>query len=355
MARTTNTAPGRRRRHRRAALWALALILGGGLLLPLTGYLYVAVTPAAAQPVGDTNPRANFWRAVRQGNEGYSAVAGPESGVLIENGGQNWRQLRNGLVANVGGWVLFLTLCAIMIFFQFRGRVDLVKGRSGERVLRWNGWERFVHWYTAILFLILAATGMSLLFGRALMIPLFGYAGFAAWAGLAKGLHNITGPAFAIGVVLMIATWIKDNLPKPEDLAWFAKGGGIIGRAHPDAGRMNGGEKAWFWFIVLAGGASIVTGFIMDFPNYDQSRSTMQISNLIHGALSLLWVAGWFGHAFIGTIGSEGSLEGMTTGYVDRNWAEQHHNLWLAELEAEPQAEGEKAGEEDAVGGEQPA
>ncbi len=344
-----------RARYRRMALWALLLMVGGGLLLPLTGYLYVAVQPAHAQAVGEHNPRANYWRAVREGNAGYSAVRGDERGVLIQNGGQNWRQLRNGLVANFGGWLLFLTLCAIMIFFQFRGRVNLVHGRSGERVKRWNAGERFVHWYTAILFMVLAATGMSMLFGRELMIPLFGYAGFAAWAGLAKGLHNISGPAFAVGVVLMIVMWARHNLPKPEDFAWFAKGGGIIGRGHPDAGRMNGGEKGWFWFIVVAGGASMVTGFVMNFPNLGAERGTMQTANLVHGVLSLLWVAGWFGHAFIGTIGSEGSLEGMTTGYVDRNWAVQHHNLWVDELDATAAGGGVADDEEPTVVKEQPA
>ena len=53
---------------------------------------------------------------------------------------------------------------------------------------------------------------------------------------------------------------------------------------------------------------------------------------LIHGATSMAWIALWFGHAYIGTLGSEGSLEGMTTGYVDENWAKQHHNLWHDEV-----------------------
>ena len=58
----------------------------------------------------------------------------------------------------------------------------------------------------------------------------------------------------------------------------------------------------------------------------------------------MTWVAVWFGHAYIGSVGSEGSLEGMTSGYVDENWARQHHNLWVQELEA--------AGDKPARGGE---
>ena len=58
----------------------------------------------------------------------------------------------------------------------------------------------------------------------------------------------------------------------------------------------------------------------------------MQLSNVIHGVCALLWIAFWVGHAYIGTIGSEGSLEAMTTGYVDVNWAKQHHDLWYDEI-----------------------
>ena len=58
----------------------------------------------------------------------------------------------------------------------------------------------------------------------------------------------------------------------------------------------------------------------------------MQLSNVIHGASALLWIAFWMGHAYIGTIGSEGSLEAMTTGYVDVNWAKQHHDRWYEEI-----------------------
>ena len=34
------------------------------------------------------------------------------------------------------------------------------------------------------------------------------------------------------------------------------------------------------------------------------------------------------GHIYIGTIGSQGSIDGMKTGYVDATWAKEHHELW---------------------------
>jgi formate dehydrogenase subunit gamma len=323
---------GRRRRYRRIALWSLFLMLSLSMLLPLGGYVYVGIKDAQAQGVQQTNPRANYWRAVREGNTGYTAVPGAEAGVLIQDGGHNWRQIRNGYVANYGGWLVFLVLFAILLFFAKKGPIPIEKGRSGRKVKRWNGFERTVHWCTATMFIILAITGMSMLFGRAVLIPLMGPKGFAAWADIAIGLHNNVGPVFGAFVVILIAMLIRHNIPNSIDVKWFKTGGGIVGNAHPDSEFANGGEKFWFWFICTVGLASIVAGLVMNFPNWDFTREQMQIANVIHGICGMLWVLLWFGHAYIGSVGSEGSLEGMTSGYVDENWAEQHHNLWLAEV-----------------------
>lgn len=337
MAKTENTIRNARaRRYRRITLWSIAIILVGAMVLPLGSYVYTGIQAAQAQAVEDSNPRANFWRAVREGDQGYTAVEGQEANVLMQNGGQNWRQYRNRLLANYGGWALFVLAIVILVFFGLRGRVEVSAGRSGVLIKRWTAWERFVHWYTATLFVVLAITGLSLLFGRAVLIPLLGPEGFAAWADMAKGLHNISGPAFAIGVVVMIIMWIPNNLPSKGDGEWLSKGGGMFSHdSHPPAGKANAGEKIWFWIICTVGLAAVVTGFILDFPNYGQTRETMQLSNIIHGVAALVWIGVWFGHAYLGTIGTEGALEGMTTGYVDANWAKQHHNLWYDEVRSE--------------------
>lgn len=331
------TTGERKRRYRRIAVMTMVLMVSLAMLLPLGGYLYVGLQDANAQAVEETNPRANFWRAVRESSSGYTAVKGQETGVLIQDG-QNWRQIRNGYIANYGGWALLLVLILIATFLLIRGRISIEGGRSGDKVKRWNGFERFVHWTTATLFFILTVTGLSMLFGRAVLIPLMGPKGFAAWADLAISAHNFLGPWFGAFVVVMIAMWIRHNIPTATDLQWFKKGGGIVGKGHPDAGFMNGGEKVWFWFIATAGLVVIATGLVLDFPNWGFTRDQMQLSNMIHAVGAIAWICLWFGHAYIGSIGTEGALEGMTSGYVDRNWAAQHHNLWLAEVEGKAPA-----------------
>ena len=357
MTRNKNLTPERRRRYWRITLASVVLMVVGAMVLPLAGYVYVGLSDAYAQGSGaqDENPRANYWRAVREGesrvtqdgaNLNYSSVTGRpmpgsdavwlnrEADNLINGAGQNWRQIRNRVVAVYGGWILFGLIVVTLLFYVIRGRVDLEGGASGVKVLRWTAWERFVHWVTAVSFVVLAVTGLSLLFGRTILIPLMGPEGFSIWAAMAMGLHEFVGPwIFTPGVALMIGMWLVNNLPEKGDVEWWIKGGGIIGSSHPSSGRLNSGEKLWFWFIATFGVACIVTGVILAFPvEWAQTRSTMQLSSVIHGVSALLWVAFWMGHAYIGTIGSEGSLEAMTTGYVDVNWAKQHHDRWYEEV-----------------------
>jgi formate dehydrogenase subunit gamma len=353
MPATPNTAWPRRRRM---MLVSIVVIVLGAVLFPLTGYLYVAAsealaqqqtkpeTPAAADQ--QSNPRANYWRAVRQGYDGYTAASGPyTTDVLIQNGGQNWRQLRNQAVTNFSAWALAIVAGAIGLFALIRGRVRLDGARSGRTVERWNMQERVLHWFTATLFIVLAITGLSLLFGRAVLIPTLGYAGFSAYATVAYALHNYLGPFFVVGVALEIIAWFKDALPEASDTEWLRRAGGFFGKGeHPSAGRINAGEKyVTYWIgLVLLGGAVSVTGILLDFAYFGLSREAMQLSNVIHALASVLWLSLMFGHIYLGAWGVEGALDGMVSGRVSVEWAKAHHDLWYEREGRRTEEAGEK-------------
>ena len=320
--------------HNTAYKVLLCSILLIGLLalaLPFSGQ-WLSHSARAQDAAEQINERANFWRAVRQGVEGYTAVQGPEANVLIQNGGQNWRYLRSEVIVRYGGYVILGMIGLIAVFFILFGRVKLVNGRENMTVERWSLFDRTLHWYTAILFIILSLTGLSLLFGRELLIPYIGKDAFAAYAQIAKDIHNYLGPFFAAGLVLELLKWLRHNIPRWVDIVWFFKGGGIIGRAHPSAGRMNGGEKIWYWILFFVGLALVISGFVLDFPGYGQTRADMQLAQLVHAAGAIVLIAVALGHIYIGTLGTEGALEGMVTGRVDTEWAKQHHDLWYDEL-----------------------
>lgn len=319
-------------KRKKMMLWTGILMLVAILTLPLMGYLATGSVEAEGTSEA-TNPRADTWRQVRQGNEGYSAVKGRETDELIQSSGENWRQLRNGPMATYGSWLLGFVLIAISVFYIARGRVELSHPRTGKTVQRWTLNERRLHWTTAVLFIVLGITGLSLLYGRIVLIPLLGHEGFGLYANIAKYTHNILGPIFMLALFTILVLFFKHNFFNKVDIEWFKAFGGMVGDKHPSAGRMNGGEKVWYWTLATAGVALCVSGLVLDFPNFGQEREVIQLAHLIHLITALILVAFSFGHIYIGTIGTEGALEGMTGGQVDVAWAEQHHDLWLKEVQ----------------------
>ena len=102
---------------------------------------------------------------------------------------------------------------------------------------------------------------------------------------------------------------------------------------HAPAGRANAGEKVWFWFIATVGLLGVgISGLVLDFPNFGQTRETMQTANVIHAALAVLWIALWFGHMYLGTIGVRGAFTGMARGVVDEQWMREHHDVWYEDM-----------------------
>lgn len=311
----------------------------GALLLLLTALtLIVVMTPAevsAAQQRNEASeqiPGAGLWRDVRQGISGFTNSPDSEHGNLINSSGEDWRQTRNGPLASYGRWIMGLAVLAIGIIFLIRGRIRLDHGFSGKTVERWTSADRVIHWFVAILFVVLGLTGLTFLYGKAVLLPVMGKGAFAAWSALSKTLHNYGGPLFVAGLILMIVKWLRHNGFGKVDVIWLAKGGGLLTKAHPSAGYLNAGEKLWFWLVVFGGLGVSITGLILDFPNFDQTRETMQLTSILHAIFALTLVAVFLGHVYIATLGTVGALEGMVYGHVDVEWAKQHHDLWYQEV-----------------------
>jgi formate dehydrogenase subunit gamma len=150
-------------------------------------------------------------------------------------------------------------------------------------------------------------------------------------AQVAKYVHNFVGFSFMTGLFLIVALWIKDNIPERVDIDWLKQGGGFIKSKHAPAGRFNAGEKMVFWLALGAGAAVIVSGLLLLFPFYVANIAGMQIAQVIHAIVAVLFIALILAHIYIGTVGMEGAFEAMGTGEVDLNWAREHHDLWLAE------------------------
>jgi len=309
-------------------------VLGALLVLLLAGVLYWQASGADI-----SNPRGNFWRVVRHGIPAYSSTPAQGHTRLIVNSGENWREIRNGLIMRGSQWILALALIGAGLFYLIVGQDKLEKPRSGVKIERFTLGERVLHWSIAVLFIIMGITGLSLLLGRLALIPIFGHPVVSGYLEISKVLHNYCGPLLLIGILLVSLIWAHHNIPRKFDLQWFKNMGGMIGHSpRPHAGKVNAGEKGWFWLVVIFGIGVGITGVLLDFPIWGQSRFTMQLSHVIHATVAVLFVTCSLGHIYVGTIGSEGVFEAMWTGSVDAVWAQQHADLWYQEKMQEAKA-----------------
>jgi len=178
---------------------------------------------------------------------------------------------------------------------------------------------------------VLGISGLNLTFGKRLLLPLIGNDAFSAFSQAAKYAHNFTSFPFVLGLVLIVAIFIKDNIPDKIDIEWLKQGGGFIKSKHAPARRFNAGEKLVFWGALGAGAAVSVSGYFLLFPFYVTNIAGMQIAQVVHSVIAIPFVALILGHIYIGPLGMEGAFEAMGTGEVDFNWPKEHHDLRLEE------------------------
>lgn len=303
------------------------------------------------------------WEALRFGTADVTVSAGGDPArVLMQDAGMWWRGFREGPLSYWGGMSLLATLGLLAVFFLLRGRIRISHGKAGVTITRFNAVERFGHWLLAGSFILLGLTGLITLFGRKGLIPWMGKDAYATLAAGSKWIHNNVSWAFILGLVLVFVFWVIHNLPSRHDLVWFAKGGGIVGKAHPPARKFNAGQKIVFWAVIILGASVAASGLSLLFPfqlpmfaktfvllndigapgwvgleplpTRLSPHEEMQFAQLWHSMVAFAMMVVILAHIYIGTIGMEGAYDAMGSGEVDLNWAKEHHSLWVEEVEA---------------------
>ncbi|MDB5512852.1 MAG: formate dehydrogenase, gamma subunit [Enterovirga sp.] len=281
--------------------------------------------------------------------QGRVSIPDAKAATLEQPQGRDWRQFREGWLPWIGALAVLGMLLALFAFYFTKGRIRLDHTEeSGTKIQRFNAFERFTHWLTASSFIVLALTGLNYIFGKRLLMPLIGPDAFATLSQWGKYAHNFLAWPFMLGIIFMIVVWLKDNIPNRVDVAWVKAGGGFLGDAHPSAYRFNAGQKVVFWLVMICGIAMSVTGIIMLFPFSATDINGMQITQVVHALIGVLFIAAILAHIYIGSLGMEGAYDAMGSGEVDLAWARRHHDLWVQQQEAKT-ASGPQIGSRGAV------
>jgi len=349
---------------------AVGILLALGLLASAPAQQHPsAADPANGPPAGfvappeplpnDTNAaraksqpgnNAPFWRSVRNSGEqqGVTTLPGAELGTLIQrfvqypgsrftNAGEAWREVRNRWLIPYGGSLLLIVIGAIAFYHWRHGPLGGKHADNGRTIERFTPFERSAHWANAIAFVILAVSGLVMAFGKFFLVPVLGRALFGWLTYALKTAHNLAGPLFAVSLLIVFFTFLRDEMPRKGDLDWIRRGGGMFGGEEVPSHRFNAGEKLIFWGgLVFLGAIVVGSGLVLDklLPGLNYLRADMQVAQMVHATATILMMAMLLGHIYLGTIGMKGAYRAMRHGYVDEAWAHEHHDLWLQDIKA---------------------
>jgi formate dehydrogenase subunit gamma len=312
--------------------------------------------PNVVAPERPGNYDIELWKKVREGLQGQVSIPDKKAAQLVQSDGEAWRNFRNGPLPRYGLWALGGTIVVLAAFFLARGRIRIEDGWAGRTITRFSDLERFGHWLLAVSFVILALTGLNVLYGRYFLLPVIGADAFSFLSIWGKWLHNYVAFAFMVGLALTFVVWLRYNFPHWRDVVWLLKGGGMFVKgSHPPAWKFNAGQKILFWLVMLGGLSLSLSGLALMFPFQTALfAKTFALGNLLgfrlptqltpiqemqyatswHGVVALGLVVVVIAHVYIGTLGMQGAFSAMGSGQVDVNWAKEHHSLW-AEREIE--------------------
>ncbi|WP_347313452.1 formate dehydrogenase subunit gamma [Defluviimonas sp. SAOS-178_SWC] len=309
-----------------------------------------------------------LWRAYRYGEANLTfSTRMPSSHMVVQDSGMRWLAFREGPLLRYGGYLLLGMIGVLVLFYLVRGKIRIEGEHTGKTITRFNAIERFGHWLMAGSFVVLALTGLFMIFGRVALIPAFGKDAYASIAAAGKWAHNNIAWAFMAGLVLATVVWIAHNIPNRHDLKWLAVGGGLFSKGvHPPARKFNAGQKIIFWAVVVLGISISVSGLSLLFPfelplfaktfailngtglpqalGYGELPTAlspyqeMQLAQIWHGIVAFVFMAIIIAHIYLGSVGMEGAFDAVGTGEVDVQWAKEHHGLWYEEVTGEAPA-----------------
>jgi formate dehydrogenase subunit gamma len=188
--------------------------------------------------------------------------------------------------------------------------------------------ERICHWTTGFSYLYCLCTGLAL------------YSPHLFWMALALGggatsrfWHPLIGLGFFACAMWMHAIWRTDMNFTDADRRWMKHVKDYVENRDElmvPAGRFNAGQKQFYWMMFYGAAALLVSGVVMWFPELVPSALfwIRPLMTVIHEAAALVTIGAFFIHIYMGIFLVPGGLRGILTGFVPKEWAKAHHELW---------------------------
>jgi formate dehydrogenase subunit gamma len=199
--------------------------------------------------------------------------------------------------------------------------------KSGE-VPRYSAAERTNHWIVAILFILLAASGL------AFFHPAFYFLSWLLGGGVwARILHPFLGVLMFLFFLFMVMRYWQDNIIQPYDREWRKRLRDVINNRDenlPEIDKYNIGQKQLFWTMVVTMALLLVSGIMLWRPYFAGffPIPLIRIAAVVHMLAAFVLMLGIVVHIYSAIFWVRGSLRAMTRGTVTHAWAKHHHPLW---------------------------
>jgi formate dehydrogenase subunit gamma len=201
-----------------------------------------------------------------------------------------------------------------------------------DTIARFDPTERVVHWCTAVLGLMLIATGAALYAGPVSTL--------VGRRDLVKTVHVLAGIALPIPVLVALLlprhghAFRSDvramNRFDGEDRRWLRR------RTHAAArpAKFNAGQKLNAAFLAAAGIALFVTGLMLRFPE-PWSVDLRTGATFVHDWFAIGVAVAIAGHILF-ALRDPVALRGMLRGRVPARWARYTHPRWFEDVTGRP-------------------
>ncbi len=218
--------------------------------------------------------------------------------------------------------------------------------KQGKKLVkRYNRSDMIMHWTVAAGFLMALLTGYAVFFEgtSALLVNEAGY--------IVRLIHRIGAVMFVVAPIIYFIfskkrfgflsafKWGK------RDFGWlmaapkhYFVGGGNM----PPQEKYNTGQKLYYLFAVVCGVLLAFSGFALWFGWFTATAGLIMV--FIHDLSAVLLTIFFFVHVYLTVFhpNERTSFNAMASGYMDREYAEHHHELWYKEVEEEEEKENVK-------------
>jgi formate dehydrogenase subunit gamma len=210
-------------------------------------------------------------------------------------------------------------------------RGDKVNPGDPVTVDRYTTGARINHWITALSFVLLALSGLSLFHPSFFFLTvLFGGGDFT------RMIHPWIGVVLFFGFFGLLLRFWRANLWEGADNTWLARISDVLRDKEenlPEVGKYNAGQKMVFWSMSALIVVLITSGIVI-WDRYFSNIFTVgqqRIAVLVHAAAAVVMISIWIVHVYA-AIWVRGTIGAMTRGRVSGGWAWRHHRKWLRAL-----------------------